>query len=54
MTEDLRKLHNEELNDLYCSPQYCSGDQTEKNEIGAACSTYGGEQWCIEGFDGET
>ena len=22
--------------------QYCSGDQIEKNEMGGACSTYGG------------
>ena len=23
--------------------QYCSGDKIEKNELGGACSTYGGE-----------
>jgi hypothetical protein len=38
-----RKLHTEEFNDLYCS---LSGDQIEKNEIGEACSTYGGEERC--------
>jgi hypothetical protein len=32
-----RKLHNEELNDLY---QYFSGDKIQKNEMGGACSTY--------------
>jgi len=31
-----------------------SGDQIEKNEMGRACSTYGGELRCIEGFDGKT
>ena len=34
-----RKLHNEELNDLY-SP---SIDQIDKNEVGGSCSTCGGE-----------
>jgi hypothetical protein len=29
------------------------GDQIEKNEIGAACSTYGGEESCIEVFMGK-
>jgi hypothetical protein len=35
-----RKLHNEELNDLYSSPNI---DQIDKNEVGGSCSTYGGE-----------
>jgi hypothetical protein len=30
---DWRKLHNEEINDLYSSPHYL-GDQIEKNEMG--------------------
>jgi len=42
-----------ELNDLLLT-QYCLGDQTEKNEMGGACSMYGREERCIEGFDGET
>jgi len=33
---------------------YCSDDQIEKNEVGGACSTYGAEQRCIQGFGGET
>jgi len=45
-----RKLHNEELNGLYSSS---SSDQTEKNEEGGACSTYGGELRCIQCFGGE-
>ena len=36
---DWRKLHNEEINDLYCSPNIFSGDQIENNEMGWACST---------------
>ena len=31
-----------------------SGDQIEKNEIGGACSMYGGEERCVQGFGGET
>jgi hypothetical protein len=53
VTGEWRKLHNEELNCLY-STQYCSGDQIKQNEIGKACSTYGGEERHVQGFDGET
>ena len=34
--------------------QYCSGDKIEKNEMGRACSAYGGEERRIQGFGGET
>ena len=27
--------------------------QNKKNEMGGVCSTYGGEERCIEGFGGE-
>jgi len=46
-TREWRKLHNEELNDLLT--QYCSGDQIETNEVGGACSTYGGEERFLVG-----
>ena len=42
VTGEWRRLHNEELNDLYCSPNI---DKIEKYEMGEACSTYG----CFEG-----
>ena len=29
---------------------YCSGYKIEKNEMGGACSAYGGEEMCIQGF----
>ena len=28
------------------------GDKIEKNEMGGACSAYGGEERCIQGFGG--
>jgi len=34
--------------------QYCSGDHIEKNEMGGACSAYGGEDRRIRGFGGDT
>jgi len=50
VTEEWRKLHNEELNDT----QYFSDDKIEKNDMGRARSTYGGEERCIHGFGEET
>jgi hypothetical protein len=39
-----RKYH------IYVTP----GDKIEKNEMGGACSAYGGEERCVQGFGGET
>jgi hypothetical protein len=33
---------------------YYLGDQINKYEIGKACSMYGGEERCRQGFGGET
>jgi len=41
LTGKWRKLHNEKLSDLCFSPNIV-GVKIEKNEIGGACSTYGG------------
>ena len=32
----------------------CSGDKIEKNEMGGACSAYGGEERVIQRLVGET
>jgi len=37
VTGEWKSLHNEELNDLYSSPNICVGDKIEKNEMGWAC-----------------
>jgi hypothetical protein len=50
VTGEWRKLHNEELRDLYSSPNIIQ----IKNERGAARSTFGREGRCIQGFGGET
>ena len=34
--------------------QYFLGDKIKKNEIGGVYSTYGGEERCVQAFDGET
>jgi hypothetical protein len=42
VTGEWRKLHNEELNDLYCSPNSMRVIKS-RIKIGGVCSTYGGE-----------
>jgi hypothetical protein len=34
--------------------EYRAGDKIEKNDMGGACSTYGGRERCVQGFGGET
>jgi len=53
VTGKWRRLGKEELNEINSSADY-SGDRIKKNEMGGACNTYGGEQRCIQSFDGET
>jgi hypothetical protein len=51
-TRECREPHNEELSDLYCSLNIIR--VRKKNEMGGACSMYGREVMCIQGFGGET
>ena len=54
VTGECRKLHNEELNDLYCSSNIVRVIKSRSKEIGGKCSAYEGEKSCIQGFGGET
>jgi hypothetical protein len=54
VTGEWRKLHNEELNDLYSSPTIVWAIKSLKNEVGEACSSFGGWERLVEGFGGET
>jgi hypothetical protein len=46
VTAGWRKLHNEELHNLYSSPRIIMyNEQVKENEMGRACSTNGGEEW---------
>ena len=38
VTGEWRQLHNEELNDLYCSPNIVQVTKIKKNEMGGECS----------------
>ena len=48
ITEEWRRLHKDELYDLYSSPKYFSGDHIKKNEKDGACGTYGVEERCVQ------
>jgi hypothetical protein len=50
VTESWRKLHNEELHNLYSSPSIVN-DQVKEDEIGGAFSTHIGEEKCLYDFD---
>jgi len=52
VTGEWNRLPNEELCDLCCSPQCCSGDKVENNGMDGACSTCGGEERCMKGSGG--
>jgi hypothetical protein len=44
VTEGWRKLHNDELHNLYTSPSTIRNDQVKEYEIGRACSTNEGDE----------
>ena len=52
VTWEWKRLHNEELYDLYSSPSIMQA--IKSNKKGGACGMYGGQQRCIQGFGGGT
>ena len=53
VTGEWRKLRDEELNDLYCSPNIVRVINSIRMRWGE-CGTYGGRERFAEGFGGET
>jgi hypothetical protein len=47
VTGDWRKLHNEELHNLYSLPNIILNDQVKEDEMGRPCSRNGGVEECI-------
>jgi hypothetical protein len=51
VTEEWRRIHNVEVYDLN-SPNIVR--MIKSRVMGGACSTYGAEERCVQGFGGET
>jgi hypothetical protein len=51
VTGEWRKLHNEELRNLYSSPYIIR--QVKANEVGGTCGTHGRAEKSVQGFGGK-
>jgi hypothetical protein len=51
VTRDWRKLHNEELHNLYSSPDIIR--QVKRNEVGGACGTHARGEKIVQAFGGK-
>ena len=54
VTGEWRKLHNEELNDLYCSPSIVRVIKSRRMRCSAHVARIGGGEMRVQGFGWET
>ena len=54
VTREWRKLHKEELNDLYSSPNIVRVIKSRRMGWAGHVACMGGEERCIQGFGGDT
>jgi hypothetical protein len=52
VTGEWRKLHNEELHNLYSPPDIIRQVKS-RNEVGGACGTHGRGEKSVQGFGGK-
>jgi hypothetical protein len=48
-----RKLHNDELHNLYSSPNIVRVIKIKEDEVGGTCGTHGGGVRCLQSFGWE-
>jgi hypothetical protein len=53
VTGQWRRLHSEELHDLYTLQNIIRVNKSRRMRFGGACSMYGGEERHMQGFGGE-
>jgi hypothetical protein len=54
LTGKWRKLHNEELNDMYSLPNIVRVVKSRSHEMGRTCNAYEGGKRVAQGVGGET
>ena len=54
VTKELRKLHNEKLSDLYCSPNIVRVIKSRRMRWAGIWRAYGGGERHVQSFGGET
>jgi hypothetical protein len=54
VTGEWRKLHNKELNDLYCSPNILRGMKSRRMKWAGHVASMGEGERCVQGFCGKT
>jgi hypothetical protein len=50
VTEDWRKLHEEDLHNLYSLSNIIRMIKSKEDQIGSACGAHGGDDKCVQNF----